>query len=69
MNPSWAPQLSVEGGTEDDLSSVPPLAVVRISLRFTSSTTVEHTECSYDADTVLLRCPVTSTALFPANMA
>jgi RHS repeat-associated protein len=67
VNLNWAPQLSVEGGTEKDLCAAPSAAVVRISLRFTSSATVEHTECSYDAATVVLRCLVTSTALFPAT--
>lgn len=53
MNLNWAPE-RVNGGTEDpNFASLD--SVVSISLRFSRSTTAEHTTCQYDsgADTLL----------------
>lgn len=59
MNLNWAPEL-VNGGTEDpNFASLD--SVVSISLRFSRSTTAEHTTCQYDSGTDTLLYPSIST--------
>ena len=59
MNLNWAPE-RVNGGTEDpNFASLD--SVVSISLRFSRSTTAEHTTCQYDSGTDTLLYPSIST--------
>jgi RHS repeat-associated protein len=59
VNLNWAPE-RVNGGTEDpNFASLD--SVVSISLRFSRSTTAEHTTCQYDSGTDTLLHPSIST--------
>jgi RHS repeat-associated protein len=59
VNLNWAPE-RVNGGTEDpNFASLD--SVVSISLRFSRSTTAEHTTCQYDSGTDTLLYPSIST--------
>jgi hypothetical protein len=59
VNLNWAPERA-NGGTEDpNFASLD--SVVSISLRFSRSTTAEHTTCQYDSGTDTLLYPSIST--------